>query len=65
MADKKKSLREQIARMAKGKVLVVSIDDYAYSTVRNYAADFGFRLRRSYSTHADRQQRTITITRNA
>lgn len=57
------NLRGQMVAMAKGREIVVSVDDYSPSTVHNYVSELGFRYRRQYSAKIDRASRTYTIRR--
>lgn len=60
-----KSLRQRVIDMEKGDILVVSVSDVCYTTVRSYAYEVGFDYDRNYSVHRDSVNRTYTITRNA
>lgn len=62
--ETKKSLRRQLVEMQEGESLVVPLDDYGYSTIRSYASDLGFLLKRRYSANRNRKDRTYTITRH-
>lgn len=58
-------LYTKIKDMEVGAVVVVSVDDYSYNTVRRYASDFGLVFDRRYTCHVDRATRTYTITRKS
>ena len=57
------SLRQQMLALGKGQEMAVSIDDHSPSTVRNYASELGFRLRRIYTCRANREDYTIVVKR--
>lgn len=44
-------------------VLTIPVDAYAFTTLRSYASDLSYSLRRKYSTRRNREARTFTITR--
>lgn len=46
-----------------GEVLVVSLNDYGYTTIRSYASDLGFSTGRKYTATRNREERTYTIKR--
>ena len=56
-------LLSRIRTMEVGDEITVSVDAYAYGTVRRYATDMSFTLARKFRSHLDRKSRTYTITR--
>lgn len=44
--------------------IVVSLDEYRYSTIKTNASMYGVELNRRYSTKLNRENRTCTITRH-
>ena len=46
-----------------GGSLVVSIDDFAYTTIRSTCSELSWSLQRSYSCKRNREARTYTVTR--
>lgn len=46
-----------------GGQLVVSVGDFAYTTIRSTCADLSWQYRRKYSCHRNREDRTYTVTR--
>ena len=51
--------------MKVGEVISVSFDDYAYSTIRYYAAERGLVLGRVYSTQLSREFRCVFVIRKS
>ncbi len=51
--------------MKVGEVIAVSIDDYAFTTIRYYASERGLCLGRVYSTQLNRASRSVFITRKS
>ena len=43
--------------------LVVSVEDFAYTTIRSYVVDLGWQFRRKYTCRRNREDRTYTVTR--
>lgn len=62
---KNESLRNRIIELAQGESITVSIDDYGATTVRSYASDLGYVLRRRFTARRSREDRSYTITRLA
>lgn len=60
-----RSFRQRIIDMSKGESLTIPVEVVGYTTIRGYASDLGFALKRRYSTHRNREERTYTITRTA
>ena len=56
-------LLTQVRQMEVGDEIRVSVDAYAYGTVRRYVTDMSFVLDRRFRSHLDRATRTYTITR--
>lgn len=61
----KDTLRSKFNEMKVSQVIVVSIDDYAYSTIRYYAAERGLVLGRVYTTQLNRETRSVFVTRKS
>lgn len=59
----KDSLYKRIQLMEIGDIVTVSVDEYAYNTVRRYSSDFGLALNRKYTCHLDRASRLYNIHR--
>ena len=43
--------------------LVVSVEDFAYTTIRSYVVDLGWQFGRKYTCRRNREERTYTVTR--
>ena len=61
----KDTLRSKFNEMKVGQVIVVGIDDYAYSTIRYYATERGLILGRVYTTQLNRETRSVYVTRKS
>lgn len=59
----KANLRATLIQMKLGEALLVSADDYADNTIRNYASRLGSRMDRTYSVHCDRAAKTTEVIR--
>ena len=46
-----------------GAQIVVSVDDFAYTTVRSTCSELSWSMQRSYTCKRNRDDRTYTITR--
>lgn len=58
-------LLPRVKQMNVGEAITVSIDEYAYNTLRRYACDLGMYYQRKFSVRLDRNARTYTITRKS
>lgn len=63
MAKENTSLRSRMAGMKKGEVLVIKAEDHPSTTIRNYASEIGFRMRRKITVSIDRDANTFTVKR--
>lgn len=61
----KDTLRSKFNEMKVNQVIVVSIDEYAFSTIRYYACERGLVLGRVYTTQLDRNTRSVYVTRKS
>ena len=57
------NLRGSLVGLQPGGSLVVSIDDFAYTTIRSTCSELSWSLQRSYTCKRDREARTYTVTR--
>ena len=64
MANKTNSLKARVEALEKNAAIVVSLDEYRYTTIKSNASVFGVELNRRYSTKLNRENRTCTITRH-
>lgn len=61
----KPSLRQRFLDLQEGESMLVSLDEYAMTTVRNYASDLAFASGRTFTCNRDHATRSYKVTRLA
>lgn len=57
------NLRGSMLALEPQQELVVSVEDFAYTTVRSYVVELGWQFQRKYTCRRNREDRTYTVTR--
>ena len=57
------NLRGSLVNLTPGETLVVSLEDFAYTTIRSYVVELGWSMQRKYTCKRNREARTYTVTR--
>lgn len=58
-------LRQKVKQLEVGESLTLTMQEVGYTTLRSYASELGLQFQRKYSTRHNRENRTVTITRNS